>query len=100
MLAKEGLDLGEPLGGELLQPALVQVFVDPVEATLGQGGTIIGSNSLALHGPNGLFFDFRWPKRAFPLLEHLDRVPEGELVAWGKLLGGEPLDLLELVVKR
>jgi hypothetical protein len=59
VFAKVGLDLGESLGGELLQPALVQVFVDPVKATLGQGGSIIGSEGSGLHGPNGLFFAFR-----------------------------------------
>jgi hypothetical protein len=59
VLAEVSLDLVQPLRDERLEPAFVQVVVDEVETTLGQGGPIIGRRSAGLHGPNGLFFAFR-----------------------------------------
>ena len=57
MLAEIGLDVGEALGHERVEPLLREVVVDPVRAALSQGGWIIGRESPVLHGPFGPFFD-------------------------------------------
>ena len=56
MLAEVGLDVGEAFGHEGVEPLVCEVFVDPVRAALGQGGWIIGTRTLVLHGPFGPFF--------------------------------------------
>lgn len=57
MLAKIGLDVGEALGHEGVEPLLREVVVDPMDAVLSQRGWIIGRPALVLHGPFGPFFD-------------------------------------------
>ena len=57
MLAEVGLDVGEALGHEDVEPLLREVVVDPVRAVLSQRGWIIGRRRLVLHGPFGPFFD-------------------------------------------
>jgi hypothetical protein len=57
VLAKIGLDVGEALGHEGVEPLLGEVFVDPMDAVLSQRGWIIGTEAVVLHGPFGPFSD-------------------------------------------
>ncbi len=57
VLAEVGLDVGEALGHEGVEPILGEVVVNPVSAALSQPGWIIGRRPLVLHGPFGPFYD-------------------------------------------
>ena len=56
MLAEVGLDVGEALGHEGVEPLFREVVVDPVITALGQSEPIIGRQAVVLHGPNGPFW--------------------------------------------
>jgi hypothetical protein len=56
VLAEIGLDVGEALGDEVVEPLLAEVVIDPVNAVLSQRGRIIGRPPGVLHGPFGPFF--------------------------------------------
>jgi hypothetical protein len=57
VLAEIGLDVGEALGHEDVEPLLREVFIDPIDALISQRGWIIGTEAVVLHGPFGPFSD-------------------------------------------